>query len=603
MQRKKKEVDRSLAKYFYPLTLGAALAVSALPRIAAAQDDVTPEDAIRFLEQSSFGANWTEIQRVQQLGYAGYLQDQFNQPPSGWNDLGLCPTTPQAPCTPTRDYYTMYQTQNQFYQKALASSDQLRQRVVFALDQMWVISAQWTGNFQAAWMNYYLMILENDAFGNWRQLMQDITLSPGMGKYLDMSGNFFVAGRAANENYAREIMQLFNVGLDELNDDGTPILDGDGNRIPTYTQDVVVGFSKVFTGWRLQADVPAFTAPCNSTTTGQNCPNWRDPMMPVSPNTNHDHTDKFLLAENFGEDNVVLPARPESDPSCADAGGCVYQDLSDGLDNIFYNHNVPVYVCSNFIKYLVTSNPSGQYVSNCVAAFKNNGAGVRGDMQAVLAAILLDPEARTAPDPSVNPYYGKLREPVLAMTNILRNFNVDGRPCSTTGNPCTDFVLGETLAPAGGPSIPYRMDEPIFQSPTVFNFFPPGFVITNPDSTQMFAPEFAILSTTTELARMNLMNALVCPGSATVCNYTQGIAPGADRPYGTRIDPAEMVAYYAGDDGGLVDGLNQIMMHGTMSSDMRTLLVNEISGVADPNAKAQKAVYLIAISSSYNVQR
>jgi len=594
MQRKKKEVDRSLAKYLYPLTLCAALVVSALPRIAAAQDDISPEDAIRFLEQSSFGANWTEIQRVQQLGYAGYLQDQFNTAPSGWADLGLCPTTPQAPCTPTRDYYTMYQTQNQFYLKALTASDQLRQRVVFALDQMWVISAQLTGNFQAGWMDYYLMILENDAFGNWRQLMQDITLSPGMGKYLDMSGNFFVAGRAANENYAREILQLFNVGLDELNDDGTPILDGDGNRIPTYTQDVVVGFSKVFTGWRLQADVPAFTAPCNSTTTGQNCPNWRDPMMPVNPNTNHDHTDKFLLAENFGEDNVVLPARPESDPSCADAGGCVYQDLLDGLDNIFYNHNVPVYVCNNFIKYLVTSNPSGQYVSNCVAAFKDNGAGVRGDMQAVLTAILLDPEARTAPDATVNPYYGKLREPVLAMTNILRNFNVDGSPCSTTGNPCTDFVLGETLAPAGGPSIPYRMDEPVFQSPTVFNFFPPGFVITNPDSTQMFAPEFAILSTTTELARINLMNALV---------YDSGIGMSADRPYGTRIDPAQMAAYYAGDDGQLIDGLNQLMMHSTMSDDMRTLLVNEISGVADPTAKARKAVYLIAISSSYNVQR
>jgi len=180
------------------------------------------------------------------------------------------------------------------------------------------------------------------------------------------------------------------------------------------------------------------------------------------------------------------------------------------------------------------------------------------------------------------------------MTNILRNFNVDGSPCSTTGNPCTDFVLGETLAPAGGPSIPYRMDEPVFQSPTVFNFFPPGFVITNPDSTQMFAPEFAILSTTTELARINLMNALV---------YDSGIGMSADRPYGTRIDPAQMAAYYSGDDGQLIDGLNQLMMHGTMSNDMRTLLVNEISGVADPTAKARKAVYLIAVSSSYNVQR
>jgi uncharacterized protein (DUF1800 family) len=580
-EQKKHPVDLGLAKSLYPVALCAALSFNVLARSAAAQTDITAEDAIRFLEQTSFGANWTELQRVQALGYAGYLQDQFNTPASGWTDRGLCPGNPGAagnPCAPVRDFYTMYPVQVEFFTKALTAPDQLRQRVVFALDQMWVISALLQGNFQASWMDYYLQILESNAFGNWRQLMQDVTLSPGMGRYLDMSGNFFVAGRAANENYAREILQLFNVGLDELYDDGTPVLDDQGNRIPTYSQDIVVGFSKTFTGWRLQADVLDGTY-CLPDPPDRRCPNWRDPMQPVNPTANHDHTEKLLL------DGVTLPARPEGDPACV--GGCVVQDLNDALDNIFYNHNTPVYVCKNFIRYLVTSNPSGQYVFNCVAAFVDNGQGVRGDMQAMLTAVLMDPEARTAPDPTLNPNYGKLREPILAITNILRNFWVDGSPCSTTGNPCTDFVLGEQFLPGN-----LRMDEDVFRSPTVFNFFPPDFVITGIDP-PLYGPEFAILSTTTELARINMMNALI---------YT-GIGTSTDRPYGTRIDPVQLAAYYTGDDGTLVDGLGQIMMHGTMSPEMRNVLVNQISGVADPTAKAQKVAYLIATSSSYNVQR
>jgi uncharacterized protein (DUF1800 family) len=592
MQKKKKEVGRSLAKYLCPLTLCAVLVVSALPRSAAAQTDISVEDAIRFLEQTSFGANTTEIQRVQQMGYDGYLQDQFITAPSGWPELGLCPGSPDNRwCTPSRDYYTMYVPQGVFYVKALTGQDQLRQRVVFALDQMWVVSSQWVANFQTGWMHYYLSTLENNAFGNWRQLMYDVTLTPAMGKYLDMAQNYYVAGRAANENYAREVLQLFNVGLDELQDDGTPYLDGDGNRIPTYSQDTVIGFSKAFTGWNLQGAILAGESVCISFIPGQNCPNWRDPMIPVSPAANHDHLDKQLLPLNFGEDPVVLPARNEGDPSCN--GNCAIQDLNDALDNIFNNHNVPVYVCKNFIQYLVTSNPSPSQVSNCVAAFKDNGQGRRGDMKAIITAIIMDPEARNAPDPLLNPNYGKLREPVLAITNILRNFNVGDAICPTTGNPCTDYVLGETAPPNGGVSIPYRMDEPLFQQPTVFNFFPPSFVV-NVSGTPNYAPEFAIQSTTTLLGRINLMNALV---------YT-GIPPsGTDRPYGTRIDPAQMAFYYQGDDGGLIDNLSQLMMHGTMSSDMRTLLVNEISGVSDPTAKAQKAVYLIAISPSYSVQR
>ena len=588
MQRAKPAHTRSLS--FYALTVCAALTFGLLPRMAAAQTVVSTEDAVRFLEQVSFGANWTEIGRLQSMGdpsqaYAAYLQYQFGLPSSGWADRGLCPGDPNAagnPCGPpnTRDWYTMYPNQKEFFTKALTAEDQLRQRVVFALDQMWVISAQLQANFQAGWMDYYLQILDANAFGNWRNLMYAVTLSPGMGKYLDMSGNFFVAGRAANENYAREILQLFNVGLDELDDTGQPILDESGSRIPTYTQDQVVGFSKAFTGWALQPNIgDSPTDPnCASSPPNRQCPNWRDPMQPVNPAVNHDHSEKVLL------DGVVLPARQEGECD----GGCVVQDLNDALDNIFNNHNTPVYVCKNFIKYLVTSNPSPNQVLNCVAAFRGDGGGnPRGDMQAMLTTILLDPEARAAPDPNVNPNYGKLREPVLAITNILRNFSVDGSVCSTTGNPCTDFVIGESYIPGN-----LAMDEDLFRSPTVFNFFPPGFVV-NADL-GLYGPEFAIYSTRTELARINMMNALI---------YT-GIAPSnPNRPYGTRVDPAQLAGYYQGDDASLVDLLNYIMMHLTMTDDMRNVLLQEISGVSDIAEKAKKAAYLIAISPSYNVQR
>ena len=565
---------RGLATLVYAGTLCATLALAAMPRLAVAQAEISVADAVRFLEQTSFGANRTEIQRVQQMGFEAYLEDQFNRPASGWVDRGLCLPNPGTDpnCPSTRDFYTMYPVQTEFYNKALFGDDQLRQRVVFALAQIWVISAQLQGNFQAGWMDYYLQVLENGAFGRWRtpgcsslcpdDLMYNITLSPGMGKYLDMAGNYFVANRAANENFARETLQLFNVGVDELNDEsatcapdctGKPILNDSGGRIPTYDQDIIVGFSKAFTGWNLVPPVDGL-------------PNWRDSMILRGA---HDTTSKQLL------DNVVLPA-----------GQTPEQDLSDALDNIFQNHNMPVFICKQLIKKLVTSNPSGPYVSDCAQAFKDNGQGIRGDLRAVIKTIILHDEARRTPaDPSA---FGKLREPVLAVTNILRNF------CSDAGAaPCTDAVLGEAFLPST-----LRMDQDMFRSPTVFNFYPPDYDL-NAMPPSLYGPEFAILSTSTSLARVNMTNALI---------YS-GIPANADRPAGTKIDPDNFGPYVAADpqdpngDATTVSLLNQIMLHGSMSTDMQTVILNKLSTISDPVQKVQEAVYLIATSSAYQVQR
>lgn len=524
-------------KLSWVFCLFSSLALGLTPLLVQAQPSV--DDSIRFLEQSTFGPNQYLIDRVQQLGFDGWITEQFGTPSTGWADRGLCPGNPGPPCQPTRDFYTMYPVQIEFYQKALTAPDQLRARVDWALDQLWVISAFNGGNYQAGWMDYYLQIIDRNAFGNFRDLMAEITLSPGMGKYLDMAGN---TRNNPNENYAREILQLFCVGLDELRDDGTPILDDNGQPIPTYNQDMVISFSRVFTGWNL--------APPD-----QGNPNWRDPM--VLNQGQHDVNEKVLF------DGWVLEAGQSGD-----------DDLRLALDNIFYNHNVPPFISKQLIQKLVTSNPSPDYVLRVTQVFQDNGSGVRGDMQAVIRAVLMDPEARNAPGPD----FGKLREPVLAVTRLLRAFYVD--------DPDTDFVLGESYIPGN-----LRLDEDVFRSPTVFNFYPPNFPMGD---SGLVGPEFAIQSTNTAFARINLMNALI---------YT-GIPPNPpDRPLGTKISPYEMAAYAQGTVDELVDGLNTVLLHDTMSPEMRQLLVDTVSAIGDPTARAQYAIYLIATSSSFQVQR
>jgi len=433
----------------------------------------------------------------------------------------------------------------------------LRPRVVFALDQIWVISAQLDPNFQTGWMAYYLNnAIEPFVFGNYRDLMGAITLSPGMGRYLDMAGN---NGAAPNENYAREILQLFCVGLDELNDDGTPILDEFQNRIPSYNQDNIVAFAKVFTGWNF---APAVIDPpnCAQTPTNLQCPNWRDSM--VLTESRHNHESKTLMVDIRSPDPLVLPQNQ--------MGG---DDLTQALDNIFYNHNLPPFIVKQLIQKLVTSNPSPDYVTRVVQVFQDNGSGVRGDLGAVIKAILLDQEARNPPGQS----FGKLREPVLAITTILRTFNTD--------DPFTDFVLGESFLPSN-----LTLDEDVFRSPTVFNFYSPFFPLDG----GLVGPEFAIQGTANTLNRINLMNALV---------YT-GIAPNPPtRPLGTRIPQSEMAAYAQNGPDALVSSLNTLMLHGAMTDDMRSVVLNAVSGIPDPLMMAQYAVYLIATSSSYQVQR
>jgi uncharacterized protein (DUF1800 family) len=476
------------------------------------------------------------------------------------NRAGTCTNSATAPSLCQRDNYQAWVLQNEFFANALLGTDQLRQRVAWALTQIDVVSETDIGLPPASWMVPYIQLFDRDAFGNYRQLLYDLTVNPGMGQYLNMNGN---TRTNVNENYAREILQLFSVGLNQLNDDGTVQTDDSGNPVPTYDQDVITAFARVFTGWHLDTQIAA------------GVPNYRDPMV-VNAN-NHDVNPKTLLDGQVVNDTAQV-------------------ELGLALDNIFNHHNVGPFIGKQLIQKLVTSNPSPGYVTNVTNAFNTGsytgpngtafGSGNRGDMQAVVAAVLLDPEARTAPD--VSSTFGHLREPVLFITNTLRALGV----LDANGNYTTDSVLGDQFLPSGANNN-VRMDQDVYRPPTVFSYYPPDNVLAG---TSLIAPEFGIQSTSTALAHVNIMYDFA---------YHRMPIDARNRPMGTWIDTSQFEPESAGDATGLLDDLNMRLMHGSMSSALYGVVQTAVTAIpeTDPTGRVQEAIYLIASSSQYQVER
>ncbi len=518
-------------------------------------------DAVRFLEQATWGPTPAEVAHVQAIGFRAYLNEQFNAPASSYPTLPLfhvdsaqgCPQTDatlRSACT--RDNYSMYPLQLKFFQHALAGQDQLRQRVAFALHQIFVVSGRDIN--EPSYMAPYLQILDRNAFGNYRQLLNDITLNPAMGRYLDMAGN---TRSNPNENYAREVLQLFSVGVDELNLDGTSKLDAQGNHLPTYTQDTITNFARVFTGWNL------------ATSPGPGLFNYLDPMV-VSRETNHDTGAKQLLR------GTNVPGNQTST-----------QDLQAALDNIFNHPNVGPFIGKQLIQHLVTSNPSPGYVARVAAVFNNNCAGwyadnctnARGDLKATVRAVLLDPEARG--DAKTAPSYGRLREPVQLINNVLRAGNA--KSFDRTG--ASDGYLAPNAA---------TLDQDVFRPPTVFSYYSSGYRVPG---TNLLGPAFEILSTATALRRANFVNTII---------YT-GVAVGTNAPAGTQLDLSAYEAL-AADPTQLVAALDQIMTHDALSAPARSAITSAISTIGGTDAagrrkRAQAAFYLVATSSQFQVQR
>jgi uncharacterized protein (DUF1800 family) len=482
---------------------------------------------------------------AQLLGFDEFLEQQFTYfDGSNYPTMPLYPNTPPADCpagsTCRRDNYSMYLLQNRFFYNALYGFDQLRQRVAFALHQMIVVSGVEVTH--PSRMTPYLQILDNNAFGNFRQLLREITLNPAMGAYLDMVNN---NKTNPNENYAREVLQLFSIGLVRLNPDGTSQLDAQGRTIPTFDQNIINDFSRVFTGW-------VFAAP-----PAAGIVNYIDPMVPVQ--SRHDTGSKRLLR------GVTLPPNQSAE-----------KDLDDALDNIFQDPNVGPFISKQLIQHLVTSNPTPAYVGRVAAVFNNNGLGVRGDLKAVVRAIILDPEAME--DGTRNPSAGHLMHPAHFIVSLLRVFNAQ----SADGTTKSDGYLNPQ-------SVNLGMD--VFRPPSVFSYFSPS--AAAPGST-LKGPEFGLLNTSTALRRANFANTMVFGR----------LAVNANSPQGTSLDFSDIVKL-SDNPAAMVQELNILMMAGRMSPAMRDAVIAAVMAVPATNGlkRARTAAYLIATSAQYQVAR
>jgi uncharacterized protein (DUF1800 family) len=499
-------------------------------QIGIANAQVSAAAARRFLEQAAFGPTPTDAATVQTVGYQSWLNTQFNMAPvSNYNivvsDQGGMPS--------------------HFLTNAVSNPDQLRQRVAFALSQIFVTSIQkliWNGN-----MVLFQNMLLNDAFTNYRQIMGDVTLSPAMGQYLDIANNAMAdpaTGSLANENYARELMQLFTTGVYMLNPDGSIQYDATNNPLPTYSQFTVTEFARVFTGWTY-APQPGNTAYWGEYISGY-------PLIPFP--SEHDSGSKQLL------NGYVSPA-----------GITPLQDLNNALDNIFNHPNVGPFVGKQLIQHLVKSNPSPAYVSRVAAAFNNNGSGVRGDMQAAITAVLMDPEAR-ANDNGGNdqPTDGHLQEPALFISAMVRAF---GGQMTDENYYSTDMA---------------NMGQDIFNPASVFNYYAPNYGVP---ATSLMGGEFQIHTPNNAIYRANVVHNLFGQYS----NPVQSYGPG------TTVDLTAYVPL-APTPATLVNALDLALTHGVMPAAMKSAIV---SAIAADNLgslhQVENACYLILTSSYYNV--
>ena len=414
-------------------------------------DHATDAGASRFLAQATFGPAPAEIARVQALGYSAWIDDQFSRPVSHHLPYVLANPSPfLSPLYPDTLAF------NSWWQQSIAAPDQLRQRVAFALSEILVISDMGVLSNNSIYLSSYYDTLLDGAFGNYHDLLKAVTLTPAMGNYLTMRNNSkanYATGMHPDENYAREINQLFSIGLYRLWPDGTLVENAAGNLVPTYTQATVQGFAAAFTGWNYHQRSPERPPP-RQLVSARRFYGPDDPRSHV-----HDLGPKLTL------DNVVLPpaSGSQADPSNAAFDNYCSGDLDAAIGVIFNHQNVGPFICRQLIQRLVTSNPSRDYLYRVVQAFNDNGSGVRGDLQAVVKAILLDYEARS-PTAAALPGYGKQREPLLRVTAPARFF-------------ASTLSLSGSYSQSGGPQIVITSSTATRLSPgdvVVLNFFPPG---------------------------------------------------------------------------------------------------------------------------------
>ncbi len=485
----------------------------------------------RILEQCTWGPTPATVQALQKAGFDKWFASQVAAPIT---------TYPNQPMLGSdgKPYRTITGLQVQFFENALYNNDQLRQRVAFALQEIWVVSKESTIGYAAAFPPY-LNIFQKDAFASYPTLVNDVTLNPAMGHYLDMVNNHKASGvYLPNENYGRELMQLFTIGLTNLNPDGTL-----ANAMPTYGQPTVAAISAALTGWTY--------AP---TAAGAQGPNYFSPMVPVEANgldSQHDMTAK-TLAFNYPDgtvNTVVLPA-----------GQTAEQDLAGVIAALMANPNMAPFISKQLIEHLVTSNPSPAYVERVSNVFKSTG----GNLKSVVYQILIDPEARagdTAGGDSAS--FGHLREPILWIENLLRGLNGTIYDSSSINNYTTN--LGQEF----------------LYSPSVFSYFSPNY-----HAGALAAPEFQLHNTQTAVNR---------------ANYTYSAIYCGQLDPSTTFNISAFVTAATTSTAALETAINTQFFHGQMSTTLQSAITSGLTGLTTPTTQAQAALYIALTSSEFQI--
>ena len=509
---------------------GGGAAEAPAPAPAPAPAAPTAAEASRFLAQASMGATRSEIARVQAIGYAGWLDEQFALPASTsrWDFLLAAGYADPVNKNSEAGFDAAA------WAKLIGAPDTLRQRVTLALSEIFVtaidglVGSGWRQFAAAAWLD----LLEANAFGSHRALLQQISLSPAMGMYLTYRGSAkanATTGALPDENYARELLQLFTIGLLQLNADGTAKTAA-GAPIETYGQTDITGLARIFTGWDF--DLAGLTGAAATAT-----PDFvRRPMVQVA--SRYESGAKTFLG------------------STVPAGTAALASLTLALDDIASHPNIAPFMSRQLIQRLVTSNPSPAYVARIAAVFADDGSGVRGNLRAVLRALLLDAEARA---PAASPSYGKLREPMLRFLGWARAWSAT--------SPSGAWAIGNTSDPGRG------LAQSPLRSPSVFNFFRPGYVPPNTalGSAALAAPEFQIANESSVVGFVNFMQRAVAGAVGDITpDYTSLVA-------------------LADDAKALVDEINLVLAANQLSATTCTTLAAALQTMAAGTDTARRA--------------
>lgn len=545
-------------------------------------------EAAKFLNRSTFGPTKESIDNLlSEQTYANWLIKQFNTPPT--YHLPKAKELATKMCAdvgskgqPLIDGWEFAFPRHQvFWEAALHAEDQLRQRVALALSEILVVSdAEGLGlnNWQLGVTSYYDVLIKH-AFGNYRQLLKEVTLHPAMGDFLSMSRNQKANEEGTirpDENYARELLQLFTIGVHELNIDGTVKVDSSNTPIPTYTQETIEEFAKVFTGWSY-ADIEwnKYSGKASRT------------IPLIAFEEYHDISKKTLL------NNQIASANQTAE-----------EDLDFALDNIFQHPNIAPYISKQLIQRLVTSNPSPEYVSRVAQIFNNNGQGVKGDLKAIVAAILLDDEALAENKPDT---FGKLREPILRISHMWRALNM--KTTLKTGHywdsqdTCGQGYYSYYEFYPALPKLKQETGQGPLQANSVFNFFRPDFSPAGSlNDAGLTAPEFQIVNANTLVGTSNLIHKYIKRFSTsetyvpTFGEYSMLELKG--------------ITDLADDINQLLNHLNIVLLNGEMTGSLRNILVEHLTkedvykeGREGQFEKAKEAILLILSSPEYLIQK